>query len=175
MSQFSTVLSCGWFTLRPWRSGDEGALVKHANNREVWNNLRDAFPHPYTHDDAVNWIQFVAEQGDRPKRFAVVLDDEPIGGVGIMIGEDVDCKVAEVGYWIGQDHWGNGIATEALRCLSKYAFATFDLVRLQAPIFEWNRASARVAEKAGYTLEGQLEVPRDEIFWDTHVHCCINC
>jgi RimJ/RimL family protein N-acetyltransferase len=78
-----------------------------------------------------------------------------------MIGDDVDCKVAEVGYWIGQAHWGKGIATEALRCLSRYAFETFDLVRLQAPVFEWNRASARVAEKAGYKLEGRL---RESVF-----------
>jgi len=155
MSRFSTELSRGLY-VRPWRTGDERPLVKHANDREVWNNLRDSFPHPYTYEDAVRWIEFVATQGTPPRRFAIVLDDEPIGGVGLMIGDDVECKVAEVGYWIGQSHWGKGIATEALRWLSRYAFEAFDLVRLHAAIFEWSRASARVLEKTGYKLEGRL-------------------
>jgi RimJ/RimL family protein N-acetyltransferase len=155
MSTFSTELS-HHLHVRPWRTGDERPLVEHANNREVWNNLRDSFPHPYTQEDAVRWIEFVASQGEPPKRFAVVLNEEPIGGVGLMVGSDVSSKVAEVGYWIGQAHWGKGIATKALRWLSRYAFESFDVVRLHASIFESNRASTRVMEKAGYRLEGRL-------------------
>src|SRR6187455_3411851 len=46
----------GICTLRPWRMSDEQELVRHANNRNVWRNLRDAFPHPYGNLDAVTWL-----------------------------------------------------------------------------------------------------------------------
>ncbi|MDP6071748.1 MAG: GNAT family protein [SAR202 cluster bacterium] len=62
---------------------------------------------------------------------------------------------AEVGYWLGEPFWGKGIATMAISAIVDYAFAHFDLVRLYASVFEWNPASARVLEKAGFTLEGR--------------------
>ena len=87
--------------------------------------------------------------------FAIVVEGDAVGGIGIELGRDVFLRSAEVGYWLGEPYWGRGIATEALRAVTEYAFTTFDLCRLQAGVFEWNPASMRVLEKAGYTLEAR--------------------
>jgi [ribosomal protein S5]-alanine N-acetyltransferase len=140
-------------TLRPWRVGDEASLVANANNRRVWRNL-SRLPHPYTHADADAWISRARVQSP-PTDFAIEVDGAAVGGIGIEIGRDVFYRSAEVGYWLGERWWGRGIASEALRAVTEYAFATFDLCRLHAGVFEWNPASMRVLEKAGYTLEAR--------------------
>jgi RimJ/RimL family protein N-acetyltransferase len=144
------------FALRPWRKGDEGSLVQYANNRHVWINLTDRFPHPYTRDDAESWIRQVEAQGSPPRNFAIVVEGEAVGGIGLDPLADVNRRTAEVGYWLGEPFWGRGIATEALGLVSSYAFEYFDLDRLQASVFEWNPASSRVLEKSGYALEARI-------------------
>lgn len=141
--------------LRPWRAGDEPALVRYANNRSVSGNLKDRFPSPYTAADAAAWVAHAG--GQTPVvNFAIVVDGGAAGGIGVELGHDVYHKSAEIGYWLGEPFWGRGIATEALRAVTDYAFATFDIIRLEAGVFAWNPASARVLEKVGYTLEGRL-------------------
>jgi RimJ/RimL family protein N-acetyltransferase len=142
--------------LRPWQVRDAKALVLHANNRKIWLNLRDAFPHPYTLADARQWIQF-ARSSKPPCHFAIVIDGKAVGGIGLMFKEDVFRKSVEIGYWLGEAYWGRGIATEAVRALTDYAFTSFDICRIFAGVYEWNPASMRVLEKAGYTLEGRLK------------------
>ncbi|MFY0022190.1 GNAT family protein, partial [Acinetobacter baumannii] len=61
---------------------------------------------------------------------------------------------AEIGYWLAEPFWGQGIATEAVRQLVEYTFYYFDIVRLYAEVFETNKASMRVLEKNGFYLEG---------------------
>ena len=139
-------------TLRPWRVGDEASLQRHANNRKIWINMRDLFPHPYTLEDARWWIE-TGSRADDLVSWAIVVDGEVIGGFGLMLKSDVDRRTAALGYWLGEAYWGRGIATEALRAVTDWAFANLDLVRLEAGVFAWNPASARVLEKAGYTLE----------------------
>jgi RimJ/RimL family protein N-acetyltransferase len=142
--------------VRSWEWRDRESLVRHANNRKVWINLRDRFPHPYTQADARNWLDMVV--GITPEtNFAIVLDDEAVGGVGFTVQNDVGCRSAEIGYWLGEEFWGRGIATEALKAVTEYAFANYDLCRLYAHVFDWNPASARVLEKAGYQFEGRLK------------------
>jgi ribosomal-protein-alanine N-acetyltransferase len=140
-------------TLRPWRVGDEASLVRNANNRRVWRNL-SRLPHPYTTGDADAWIGRASPQSPVTD-FAIVVDGDAVGGIGVEIGRDVFYRSAEIGYWLGEPYWGRGIASEALRAMTEYAFVTFDLCRLQAGVFEWNPASMRVLEKAGYTLEAR--------------------
>ena len=141
-------------TLRPWRRGDEPSLVLHANNRSVWLNLRDRFPHPYTAKDADEWIAHAGSQAP-VLNFAIVVDGAAVGGTGLELGTDVFRRSGEVGYWLGPPFWGRGIATEALRAVTDYAFTTLDICRLEAGVFAWNPASARVLEKVGYVLEGR--------------------
>ena len=150
-----TELKLSRCVLRPWRTGDEAALVRYANNRNVSGNLKDRFPFPYTPADAAAWIAHASAQTP-PSNFAIVVDGEAVGGLGIELGTDVFQRSAEIGYWLGEPFWGRGIATEALRAATEYAWATFDIIRLEAGVFSWNPASARVLEKAGYTLEGRM-------------------
>ena len=144
-------------TLRPWRAGDGASLVRYANNRNVSGNLKDRFPFPYTAADATAWIAHAS--GQMPiVNFAIVVDGEAVGGTGIELGADVFHRSAEIGYWLGEPFWGRGIATEVLRALTDYAWATFDIIRLEAGVFSWNPASARVLEKNGYVLEGRARL-----------------
>jgi len=142
--------------LRPWRRGDEAALVRHANNPKVWINMMDRFPYPYGWRDAEEWIEAVETQGAQPENFAILLDGEPIGGAGFHVYEDVHRCTAELGYWIGEEHWGQGYATEALLGLTAHVLETTSVTRLQAKVFGWNTASVRVLEKAGYEFEARL-------------------
>lgn len=142
--------------LRPWTREDIDSLVRYANNRNVWINLRNVFPNPYTHADAEKWIEHCESEAIKPANFAIELSGEAIGGVGVRLLDDVHRLTAEIGYWIAEPFWGKGIATEALKRTTRYAFAEFGLERLQATVFEWNPASARVLEKAGYVVEGRM-------------------
>jgi [ribosomal protein S5]-alanine N-acetyltransferase len=143
--------------VRSWQWKDRHSIVHHANNRNVWINLRDRFPHPYTAMDAKNWLGSVI--GRLPEtNFAIAsINEEAVGGVGFILQQDVAYRSAEIGYWLGEDHWGRGLATEAVRAVTEYAFAQHDICRVFAHVFEWNVASARVLEKADYIFEGRLK------------------
>lgn len=155
-------LDLGICTIRSWRPGDETSLVHHANNRAVWRNMRDRFPHPYTVEDAWRWIE-LNNTVFPETNFAISVEGVAVGGIGIVRGEDVARCSAEIGYWLGQDFWGRGIATAAVRAMTDWAFSSFELVRIHAGVFAWNPASMRVLEKAGYSLEGRL---RRSVFKD---------
>ena len=142
-------------SVRSWDWRDRDAMVRHANNRNVWINLRDRFPHPYTDADARRWLDSVV--GQKPEtNFAIAVADEAVGGIGFTLQHDVERRSAEIGYWLGQEFWGRGIATEALIAVTDYAFSNYDVCRLFAHVFDWNGPSARVLEKAGYVFEGRL-------------------
>lgn len=142
--------------------------MRHANDREVSRHLRDRFPYPYRMADALAWIDTADAQGRPPINFAIDLEGEAIGGAGLEPLTDVHRRTAEVGYWLGRSQWGRGIATAAVAELTAYAFDTFDIVRLEACVFEWNPASARVLEKNGWVLEGRLRrsVLKDGVLGD---------
>ena len=142
-------------TVRSWEWRDRDAIVRHANNRNVSINLRDRFPHPYTANDARRWLESVVGR-DPETNFAIAVADEAVGGIGFTVQDDVAHRSAEIGYWLGEEFWGRGIATDALIAVTDYAFANYDLCRLYAHVFEWNQPSARVLEKAGYVFEGRL-------------------
>jgi RimJ/RimL family protein N-acetyltransferase len=158
-------------TLRPWRLADAPSLVRHANNPNVARQLRDRFPHPYTAADARQFIQSIAVA--RPTTsFAITVGGEAVGGTGFAPGADVERYSAEVGYWLGETLWGRGIAPDAVRLLSDYAFRTCNMLRLFALPFADNLQSIRVLEKAGYVREAILRassvkhgVPRDQALY----------
>ena len=141
--------------LRPWQSGDEASLVKHANNRNIWRNVRDRFPYPYTMEHALTWIE-LSKHVQPVTNFAIVVDGAAVGGIGLILKDDIYSRSAEIGYWLGEEFWGRGIVTEAVRALTDWAFLNFDLCRIYAGVFEWNPGSMRVLEKAGYQLEARL-------------------
>jgi [ribosomal protein S5]-alanine N-acetyltransferase len=143
------------FRIRSWRRGDEPSLARHADSEQLWRNVRDQFPHPYTLADAEAWVAR-ASVAEPETQFAIEVDGEAAGGIGLFLQEDVARYSAELGYWLGEAHWGRGIMTAAVREFTEHAFRTFDLCRIYAIVFEWNPASRRVLEKAGYRLEGQM-------------------
>jgi [ribosomal protein S5]-alanine N-acetyltransferase len=142
--------------LRPWKLSDAEALVRHANNPGVSANLRDRFPYPYTPADARAWLGQCSAASGAPHEFAIEFEAEAIGGIGLEFLSDVHRMTAEIGYWLGESMWGRGFATLAVNAMTDYAFASFELIRLQATVYEWNPASMRVLEKAGYSFEGRL-------------------
>ena len=89
-------------------------------------------------------------------QFAIEVEGEAVGGVGLFLQADVERYSAEIGYWLGEALWGRGLATAVVRGFTDYAFDAFDLCRIYANVFEWNPGSCRVLEKAGYVLEGRL-------------------
>ncbi len=146
----------GGVVLRDWAPDDAAALAHHANDRRIWRNLRDQFPSPYTLLDAERWIAYVATMAPRTA-FAIAVDGHAVGGVGWVCRPDVEHVGAELGYWVGAAYWGKGIATAAVRAATRLAFDRHpELLRLFALPYGSNAASARVLEKAGYTLEGRL-------------------
>ena len=141
--------------IRPWRSDDADALVKYANNRKVWLNLRDAFPHPYTGAGAAAFLEMAGRQSPATV-FAIATTEEAIGGIGVSLNADVHRFTAELGYWLGEPFWGKGLMNEAVVKFTEYAFESFQLKRIYAEPFAGNRGSCRVLEKAGFVLEGRL-------------------
>ena len=148
-------IDIGEWQVRSHCADDAESLTRYANNRNVSRNLRDAFPFPYTLADATEWLGHAIERSPE-SNWAIASATEVIGGIGLTFGSDVHRRSAEIGYWLGEPFWGRGIATAALIAVTEYAFAEHDLARLHAGVYEWNPASARVLEKAGYVLEGRL-------------------
>ena len=141
--------------VRSWRTSDVDSLARYADNRKIWINLRDAFPHPYTKRDAREFIK-AAMRRSPECFFAIDVGAEAIGGIGFVLHPDVERVSAEIGYWLGEPFWGRGIASEALAALTTYAIEKHQLTRIYAVPFAWNAASCRVLEKAGYLLEARL-------------------
>ena len=142
------------FLIRGWHRGDEASLVRHANNPNVSRNLREIFPYPYTADDATRWITHASSKTPTTD-FAIVIDGEAAGGIGFVQLGDVERRSVDIGYWLGEAHWGKGIMTDVLRAVSDHIFANFDVCRIQTIVFESNPTSIRVLEKAGYSYEGR--------------------
>jgi ribosomal-protein-alanine N-acetyltransferase len=139
--------------VRSWTHADADAIVRHANNRNVAKYLRDGFPSPYTLADARSFLD--AMVGREPETaFAIAVDDEAVGNIALVIREDP--TAAELVCWLGEAHWQHGIATQAARAITEWAWDALALSRIHALVFEWNVASARVLEKAGFILERRL-------------------
>ena len=141
--------------LRPLRPTDAASLARHANDRDVWLNLRDRFPHPYAERDAAAYIAHVAGRSPTTS-FAIDVLGEAAGSISLHPGRDVERVSAEIGYWLGRAYWGRGIVTDAVRLATTHAFAALGLRRVFAVPFAPNAASHRVLEKAGYVREGTL-------------------
>lgn len=142
--------------IREWITADVDLLPIIANNRNIWCNLRDIFPHPYTHNDAVKWVRLCKQQKEKTC-FAIADGEKLIGSIGVFMQEDIFSRSCELGYWLAESYWGKGIITEAVKTFTPYIFKAFPkIVRIYAGVFDKNRGSQRVLEKAGYTFEGRM-------------------
>jgi RimJ/RimL family protein N-acetyltransferase len=157
--------------VRTYRPEDAPNLARHGNNRRIWENLRDRFPHPYTEAHASGYIARLLSSNDEPS-FAIEVDGEAVGGISLHPGADVERIGAEIGYWIGESIWGRGVATSAIRLVTDYAFTRRRLERVFAVPFTTNAASCRALEKAGYQREGTMRrsAIKDGRIMDQHLY-----
>ena len=144
------------FILRPWKMSDKSSLVKYINNKKIARNLA-TLPYPYTLKDARKWLTKTIKEPKKKKiqniHFAIEINNEAVGSIGLHKIHD---RKAEVGYWLAEKYWGQGIMTEALKIITKYGFNKLKLVRIFAHVYCYNSASKRVLEKVGYKVEGLL-------------------
>jgi RimJ/RimL family protein N-acetyltransferase len=156
-------------TLRELRPSDLSRLVSLANDESVSRYLVYTFPYPYTEADAKWWINEGSKQNGATTR-VIEYGGELCGLAGITPQSGWRAHLGEIGYWVGRQYWGKGIATAALQQMTDYAFVTLGLQKLYAPVLAPNMASMRVLEKCAYTLEGILksEVRKGSRYFDIH-------
>ncbi|MFY8128577.1 MAG: GNAT family N-acetyltransferase [Chitinophagaceae bacterium] len=141
-----------YISLQPWSLDYKEQLVEYFNNINIWNNLRNYIPHPYTTEDAEKFILTQIETFPS-QNFAIFNENELVGGIGINLCNDVYVMNVELGYWIAEPFWHQGIATIAVGLMTNYVFENFAINRIVAEVFEYNKPSMRVLEKNGYYLE----------------------
>lgn len=155
--------------LRPLRDSDAAVLASLANNKKIWDNLRDFFPHPYEETDALFFIDLTKKE--KPLlNFGIEFQGELCGVIGLTPQPDIYCKSAEIGYWLGEAYWNKGLATRAIKLITDYGFETLQLVRIYTGIFEYNPGSMRALEKNGYEKDGVFKksVFKNGQIWDEH-------
>ncbi len=142
--------------LRPFRLEDQERLVELGDNKNISDNLMDGFPHPYTIEAAITFIEETLK--DVPvRRFAIIENGVYVGNIGLNPGSDIYRFNAEIGYFIGAPYWNRGIATKAIKIICKFGFEVMDMKRVYAGVFSYNPSSAHVLEKCGFENEGTFK------------------
>jgi RimJ/RimL family protein N-acetyltransferase len=153
------------FRLRPFAEADAAQLSLYANNEEIARNLTNAFPHPYTLENAQQFIAMTLS-AETIHVFGIEVNGQIAGGMGIHPQSDIMCKNAELGYWLAQPFWGRGITSALVKDIITYGFQHFDITRIFARPFGSNEASQRVLEKVGFVLEARI---KENIYkWDRY-------
>ena len=144
--------------IRTWDVGDAIDLAQAMNNKKIQDNLRDGIPFPYTQEDAAEFISSTHNAPmDSQYSWAIQANGKAIGSIGIFRKDNIHSRTAEMGYYIAEPYWGQGLATNAVEEACAYVFANTDIIRIFAEPFSHNIASCRVLEKAGFVLEGVLK------------------
>ena len=142
--------------LRSLADDDKEALAQLANNKKIFDNVRDGLPHPYTIDDAIFFIDLTKKQNTQMS-FAIEYDGAFCGMIGLVPQKDVYRRTAEIGYWLSEPFWNKGLATTAVGLITDYGFNELNFIRIHPGIFEYNIASMKVLEKNGYKKDGVFE------------------
>ena len=144
--------------IRKWRLEDAKDIPGMLSNKKIQDNLRDGLPYPYTEKDAQAFIQdMLAADSTKTFAFAIINDEnKAIGSIGAFRCENIHRQTAEMGYYLAEEYWGKGIATEAVKQLADHVFNQTDIMRIFAEPFSTNRGSCRVLEKSGFQFEGTL-------------------
>jgi len=144
--------------VRKWEIDDAPAIAAALSDIEIFDNLRDGLPFPYTEKDALDYIQ--AMRSANPKdtfAYAIVYEGEVVGSIGIFRKTNIHSKTAELGYYLAKKQWGKGIMTKAISEACAQVFAESDIIRIFAEPFSRNAASCRVLEKVGFSYEGTMK------------------
>lgn len=142
--------------LRPFASSDAPNVERLAGTREVADTTL-TIPHPYPTGSAGAWISTHGSAWERSEHLTLAVCDclaphELLGTISLKIA--TIHRSAEIGYWIGLEHWGQGYATEAARTIVGHAFAELNLHRIQGRHFVRNPSSGRIMKKLGMQFEG---------------------
>lgn len=144
--------------IRKWKIDDAADLAAALSNPNVQNNLRDGLPYPYTETDGMEFISAMLAADEHDTfAFAITLDDKAIGSIGVFRQGNIHSCTAEMGYYIAEKYWGQGIVTKAVKLTCEHVFAVSDIIRIYAEPFAENIGSCRVLEKSGFILEGVLK------------------
>ena len=139
--------------LRPLVMEDAEEMATLANNRRIWQNVRDQFPFPYLPEDARKFIGRCQEESS-PSTFATTYQGQFCGAIGLEERQDIYRHCRELGYWVGEPYWNRGIATKAIALITEHAFRELGLHRVEASVLVHNVASRKALEKNGFQLEG---------------------
>ena len=128
------------FILRPWRREDVEDVLRYANNEKIARNLRNIFPYPYIRTDAESFVNSCLEADETCQMFrAIEAEGRAVGSIALCRGGDVYVRTAELGYWLAEDCWGQGIMTQAVRQICREGFEQWDdLVRIYAEPYARN-------------------------------------
>lgn len=146
-----TNIECELCILRPLKYEDADIIAELANDYNIWKNVTDGFPYPYRVEHAINFIRF-AKEVEKGSHWAIVYKNEVAGIISLIRGKQIYRIKAELGYWIGVKYQNKGIASSAIKGLIKYGFEKRSLQKIEAFVFDFNLASARVLEKNKFTL-----------------------
>lgn len=143
--------------IRKWKLSDAKDLASAISNKNVQDNLRDGLHYPYMEKDGIEYIsEMLNSDPNDTFSFAITVNDKAIGSIGVFRQENIHSKTGELGYYIAEEYWGNGITTQAVKQICKYVFENSDIIRIYAEPFSHNQASRRVLEKSGFKHEGTL-------------------
>ncbi len=155
------VIETDRLRMRLLRDGDLGDLVSLINNWEVARWV-SSVPHPYTEFDGREWVTRVQQDHatGRPRRFAIALKetDRLIGGVGLDGSTGDDSEEPALGYWLGEPHWGNGYAREAVAAVIDYGLRTLGMPTIRAYTDPSNLASQKVLLRCGLKKIGEIDL-----------------
>lgn len=143
--------------IRAWKPEDAKALAALLSNRKILDNLRDGIPYPYGQSAAAAYISaMLSADANAVFARAIAVDGKTAGSIGAFRQQNIHSRTAELGYYLAEEYWGQGIMSQAVSHFCQYLFAHTDLLRIYAEPFARNVASCRVLEKAGFVREGVM-------------------
>ncbi len=144
--------------LREWKESDAEVLYQYAKNPNVGPSA--GWPVHKSVDDSLTIIKNVLSA---PNTYAVVLRNtmEVIGSIGLMIGTQGNLALpqdeGEIGYWLGESHWGNGYIPEAVKKIQQYGFDVLKLNKIWCSYYDGNVKSEKVQKKCGFIHVKDME------------------
>lgn len=143
--------------LRLFQQSDAEGVTKLCNNYNIFKNTL-YLPYPYSIEDARSWIEHHLENFNANKSYEFAITDRETGDLygAIALTNNPRFNHGEMAYWIGEEYWGHGYATEASGAIVQFAFDEKKYHKVFARYFQSNPASGRVMEKVGMKKEGVL-------------------
>lgn len=140
------------------RKTDIQSIAHHINDKTIYNNTLK-IPYPYSihdADDFVNMVKAFETEHNIQKDWAIRIDGEMIGGIGLLYNYGIHSHRSEFGYWISPYYRNRGIMRKVIESFVAYCFDYLKMIRVEAHVFTENTASIRVLEKSGFIKEGKI-------------------